>query len=187
MTKVRNNNTRMSLIKTINQTKLLQLSPSNQKISNELSHYITNPDIIFYLIDNNLNHLYRLTDGNNKLVWDVWMMKDMDRYYMIDQLIANIASISKEIEHYQIELSKKIIKSFRCETYQDFFTTDYMACCIMFWAIKHMYISHTKEEFEVFLKNYKIFVHRILQSNNITHKQRFTLEHIRNLLASFQN
>lgn len=183
----------MSIITIVDDIKLLELSNQNQDIYNQILPYINNVKIIFYILDNNITELIKNT--NNGLTWNIWRMKDLDRFCMVDKLITyakkqNNDMIIETIKYYEIQLSKKIVDVLQIEDYRDIFTTDYMSCCFLLWTMKYMYIHclyvlQNMEDFDKYYKNYLILIDKVILEGNITENQRFTLKYLKKLITSY--
>lgn len=162
--------------------KLLELSDKNIKIYNRILQYLGNIQILEYLLECNINGLFRIINDDS-LIWEICRMKDMDRYYMIDKLIEKIEKNKNNlniIESYERCLSEKIIYEVKTQNYIELLQSDYMACCILYWIMKYMYVYCVKildniSDFEKYKNNYIIMICKILKNNNITQSERDTL------------
>lgn len=165
---------------------LLELSDYNRVIHNKLLIFLKDIRIIEYLLECNINELLKIIPYDERLIWSICRMKDIDRYFMIDRLIDKVEKNdmnSNVIQTYEVCLSEKIIYEVRTKNYMELMQSDYMACCILYWIMKYMYIYSKKIsgnmlEFEQYKNNYVIMICKILKNNNIMENERNTLRAI---------
>lgn len=181
----------MSIICTIDKTKVLELSDDNMSVYNRLLQYIDNLDMIYYVMDNNIAKLTTMTDNN--LIWDIWMMKEIDRYFLVDKLLILMKTkehtCKNRIQEYEIELSKRIVKLLQSENYRNVLKDNYCSCCMLFWIIKFMYIYYhyivkSMNEFNSYLYHYSVYLDKVIAKNGLSFNKINTLYQLRNLATS---
>jgi hypothetical protein len=181
----------MSIICKIDNTRILELSDDNLSVYNRLLQHFNDIELIYNVMDNNILNLSTMIDNN--LIWDIWIMKELDRYFLVDKLLILMktkepVSINK-IQEYEIELSKRIVKVLQSENYRSVLKDDYCSCCMLFWVIKFMYIYFhyvvkSMDEFNLYLYHYSVYLDKIITKNGLTLSKINTLYQLRSLATS---